>query len=73
MSLEALEVLGAPVSAAGASQASDFVWRLGDISNAAMTLPNLIALLLLSGVVVKLSRGDRKAGADHPVKAEPAE
>jgi AGCS family alanine or glycine:cation symporter len=49
----------------GASQDLELVWRLGDISNAAMALPNLIALLLLSGVVFKLARGDRKAGKDH--------
>jgi AGCS family alanine or glycine:cation symporter len=48
-----------------ASQESELVWRLGDISNAAMALPNLIALALLSGVVFKLAKGDRKAGADH--------
>jgi AGCS family alanine or glycine:cation symporter len=42
----------------GASQPSQLVWRLGDISNAAMALPNLLALALLSG-------GDRTAGADH--------
>ncbi|RDC60612.1 putative sodium/proton-dependent alanine carrier protein YrbD [Alteripontixanthobacter maritimus] len=41
------------------------VWRLGDIANAAMALPNLLALALLSGVVFALSRGDRTAGADH--------
>jgi len=50
---------------AGASQQSDFVWRLGDIANAAMTLPNLIALLLLSGVVFKLAQGIRDAGPTH--------
>ncbi|MEM1197231.1 MAG: alanine/glycine:cation symporter family protein [Pseudomonadota bacterium] len=63
------------VIVAGASQASDFVWRLGDIANAAMTLPNLLALLLLSGVVVKLAGGERKAGTEHSAsgKAEPAE
>jgi AGCS family alanine or glycine:cation symporter len=49
----------------GATQDLDLVWRLGDISNAAMALPNLIALLLLSGVVFKLARGDRTAGTDH--------
>ncbi|HSG57198.1 MAG TPA: alanine/glycine:cation symporter family protein, partial [Paracoccaceae bacterium] len=49
----------------GASRPSEEVWRLGDISNAAMALPNLIALALLSGVVFKLARGDRKAGPDH--------
>ena len=41
------------------------VWRMGDISNAAMALPNLLALALLSGVVFKLAQGDRKAGPDH--------
>ncbi|MGB7372958.1 alanine/glycine:cation symporter family protein [Pontixanthobacter sp.] len=40
------------------------VWRMGDISNAAMALPNLLALALLSGVVFKLAQGDRKAGRD---------
>ena len=29
-----------------------------------MALPNLLALALLSGVVFKLSRGDRTAGKD---------
>jgi AGCS family alanine or glycine:cation symporter len=49
----------------GAAQELELVWRLGDISNAAMALPNLIALLLLSGVVFALARGDRTAGKDH--------
>src|SRR5690606_30418071 len=49
----------------GAAQDLDIVWRMGDIANAAMALPNLIALLLLSGVVFALARGDRKAGKDH--------
>lgn len=40
------------------------VWRMGDISNAAMALPNLLALVLLSGVVFKLAQGDKKAGKD---------
>ena len=34
-----------------------FVWRLGDISNAAMALPNLIALVALSGVIFAIARG----------------
>jgi len=50
----------------GSMQEVDFVWRLGDIANAAMALPNLIALALLSGVVFALARGERKAGKDHP-------
>jgi len=49
----------------GATQPSQLVWRLGDISNAAMTLPNLLALLLLSGVVFKLARGEKDAGETH--------
>lgn len=49
----------------GSFQDLDFVWRFGDIANAAMALPNLIALLLLSGVVFKLARGDKSAGKDH--------
>jgi len=48
-----------------AAQPSELVWRLGDISNAAMALPNLLALLLLSGVVFKLARGIKDAGTEH--------
>ncbi len=58
----------------GAAQPSELVWRLGDISNAAMALPNLLALALLSGVVFKLARGDRTAGPDYRVDTpEPPE
>jgi AGCS family alanine or glycine:cation symporter len=48
----------------GATQPSQLVWRLGDISNAAMALPNLLALALLSGVVFKLAKGQKDAGPD---------
>ncbi len=48
----------------GAAQPSELVWRLGDISNATMLLPNVIALALLSGVVFALARGERTAGRD---------
>lgn len=41
------------------------VWRLGDISNAVMTLPNIVALIALSGVVFALAKGSRTAGTDH--------
>lgn len=34
----------------------EFVWNLGDIFNGLMAIPNLIALLLLSGVVVTETR-----------------
>ena len=36
--------------------------RMGDIANAVMVVPNLLALMLLSGVVFALSRGDKTAG-----------
>lgn len=48
-----------------AAQPSELVWRLGDISNAAMALPNLLALVMLSGVVFAMSRGDKTAGKDY--------
>ncbi|WP_428407479.1 alanine/glycine:cation symporter family protein [Hyphococcus sp.] len=40
----------------GALQPIDFIWRFGDISNAAMAFPNLIAILLLSPVVVAMAK-----------------
>ncbi len=40
----------------GALVASDFVWQLDDMFNALMALPNLIALLLLGGLVVKITK-----------------
>lgn len=49
----------------GSFQDLTLVWRLGDISNAAMVIPNGIALLLLSGVVFRLAKGERAAGKDH--------
>ncbi|WP_209346814.1 alanine/glycine:cation symporter family protein [Pontixanthobacter sp. CEM42] len=49
----------------GSYQDLTLVWRLGDISNAAMALPNLLALALLSGVVFKLAQGQKDAGEDH--------
>ncbi len=43
----------------------ELIWRLGDISNAVMTLPNIVGLLALSGVVFALAKGHRSAGTDH--------
>ncbi len=59
----------------GATQPSQLVWRLGDISNAAMALPNLLALALLSGVVFKLAKGEKDAGPTHTAETpeEPEE
>jgi len=41
---------------AGAIMSLDLVWNLGDIFNGLMAIPNLISLLLLSGVIVKETR-----------------
>jgi AGCS family alanine or glycine:cation symporter len=48
-----LWVLAIPV---GATISLDFVWLVADTLNALMALPNLIALLLLSPVVFKVTR-----------------
>ncbi|MEM8986379.1 MAG: sodium:alanine symporter family protein [Pseudomonadota bacterium] len=39
----------------GALQPVDFIWRMGDLANASMAFPNLIAILLLSGVVIAMA------------------
>ena len=36
--------------------ALDLVWTIADILNALMAIPNLIAVLLLSGVIAKETR-----------------
>ncbi|HEB81704.1 MAG TPA: sodium:alanine symporter family protein [Gammaproteobacteria bacterium] len=43
----------------GATASLDFIWLLADTLNALMAVPNLIALLLLSPVVFKLTRGEK--------------
>jgi AGCS family alanine or glycine:cation symporter len=40
----------------GAVRSLDFVWSLSDVMNGLMALPNLIGLLLLSGVVARETR-----------------
>lgn len=37
---------------------TDALWLLGDIANASMAFPNLIAILALSGVVIKMHRAN---------------
>ncbi|MFN3287726.1 MAG: alanine:cation symporter family protein [Sphingomonadaceae bacterium] len=58
----------------GSYQDLTLVWRLGDIANAAMALPNLIALAALSGVVFAIARGNlrasRRSAAAEPAAAE---
>lgn len=40
----------------GALQPIDFIWRFGDIANASMAFPNLIAIMLLSPVVIAMAK-----------------
>jgi len=40
----------------GAVASFDLIWTIADILNALMALPNLIALLLLSATVFRLTR-----------------
>jgi AGCS family alanine or glycine:cation symporter len=40
----------------GALTQIDFVWKFGDIANASMAFPNLIAILLLSPVVIAMAK-----------------
>jgi len=40
----------------GALRSLDFVWGLSDVMNGLMALPNLVGLLLLSGVIVRETR-----------------
>ena len=46
---------------------TDALWLLGDIANASMAFPNLIAILALSGVVVAMHRANDDPGHGHPV------
>ena len=48
-----LWIIAVPI---GATQELTFTWLVADTLNALMALPNLIALLLLSPVVFKLTR-----------------
>ena len=41
----------------GAVRSLHFVWTLSDVMNGLMALPNLVGLLLLSGVIVRETRG----------------
>ena len=71
----AWRVLWCVIIFVGSTQDLELVWRLGDISNAAMALPNLLALALLSGVVFKLAKGHKDAGRTHTAETpeEPEE
>lgn len=51
---------------AGDNLGSDFVWLISDMTNALMAIPNLIALVCLSGLLIKITKNyfDRRAGKD---------
>ena len=51
---------------AGDNLASDFVWLISDMTNALMALPNLIAIVCLSGLLVKITKNffNREKGDD---------
>ena len=50
----------------GDNLGSDFVWLISDMTNALMAIPNLIALIGLSGLLIKVTKNyfDRKKGLD---------
>lgn len=49
---------------AGENLGSDFVWLISDMTNALMAIPNLIAIVILSGQLIKIIKNyfDRKKG-----------
>ena len=49
-------VLFVVVAFLGAVRSLEFVWRFSDVMNGLMALPNLVGLLLLSGVVARETR-----------------
>ena len=46
---------------------TDALWLFGDIANASMAFPNLIAILALSGVVVAMHKMNDDPAHGHPV------
>lgn len=46
---------------------TDALWLLGDIANASMAFPNLIALLALSGVIYAMHKNNGDPDGGHPV------
>lgn len=51
----------------GTVAAADWLWLLGDIANASMAFPNLIAILALSGVVTAMHKANGDPDKGHPV------
>ena len=52
-SIMAFRLLFALVVIPGAALKMEIAWHLADISNGLMVIPNLIALIALSGIIVK--------------------
>ncbi|MCI4645726.1 MAG: sodium:alanine symporter family protein [Hyphomonadaceae bacterium] len=50
-----------------ATNYTDTLWLFGDIANASMAFPNLIAIIALSGVVVAMHKAGDDPGHAHPV------
>jgi AGCS family alanine or glycine:cation symporter len=65
MPFRILWILVVPVGAIGSLE---FIWLLADTMNALMALPNLIALVLLSPVVIKLTREYFVSGGEAPAE-----
>ena len=59
-------VMGLITFFAGDNLASGFVWLISDMTNALMAIPNLIAVICLSGLLIKIVKNyfDRKNGKD---------
>lgn len=51
---------------AGGNLGSDFIWLIADMTNALMVVPNLIAIIGLSGLLIKITKNyvARRRGAD---------
>ena len=66
IAVTAFKVLYVVLIVVAAVLTSELVWSISDISNALMSIPNLIAVVGLSGVVIKITANyfKRKAGAD---------
>ena len=59
------KIIFALVCVVGAVGSGTLMWDIADTLNGLMTIPNLIALLMLSGVVAKVTRD---YFADHMLK-----
>ena len=62
-----LQILVVGFVFAGSLLKINFVWELADMFNGLMVLPNLIAIIALSPVVVKLLK-DHDAGKEYEQK-----